>query len=171
MSSTSSQKTGPPRLDPTQRLLHRFYEPLVLLKILDPTRGNQSSPSTSEPRLGSLEEVWRRFLDQLSWTCDSEPGGTTVSSIAAQATPDGPVYWLAANTDPALKALPHLVWVLTRLESAFDLRQPEIEELKKEIAARCIEFSRNKVRNYGRRMCSIIRKVAELDRGSNHFGE
>jgi len=35
-----------------------------------------------------------------------------VSAVAAQMTPSGPVFWLASNTNPALKARPHLEWVL-----------------------------------------------------------
>ena len=170
MSSTPTQKTGKPRLDPTQRLLHRFYEPLVLLRILDPTRGKQAS-ALMQSGASNLEETWHRFLDQLSWICDYEPGGDTVSSIAAQTTPDGPVFWLAANKDPALKALPHLLWVLEKLENSYEISPLEIEELEDEITTRCIEFGKNKVRNYGRRLRSITNKVAEsFEEGSQHLG-
>ena len=171
MSQPSRQKIGKPRLDATQRLLHRFYEPLILLRILDPTRGEQSTRPTSEPKEQSLEEKWHKFLDQLSWVCDSETGGDTVSAIAAQKTPGGPVFWLAANSNPASKALPHLRWVLKQLESIHDPSPPEIEKLEDDITTRCIEFSKNKVRNYGGRLRCNVRKVEELfEKGSHHFG-
>jgi len=171
MSQSSGEKIGKPRLDPTQRLLHRFYEPLILLRILDPTRGDQSTRSASEPKEQSQEELWHKFLNQLSWVCDSEPGGVTVSAIAAESTPEGPIFWLAANKDPAFKALPHLRWVLEQLDSIHKLSPPEIEKLEDDITMRCIEFSKNKVKNYGNRLRCSIRKVEELfENGSRHVG-
>jgi len=140
------------------RLLRRFYEPLVLLRVLDPTRGAQKCPPISDPSSDDMSELWHKFLDHLSWVCDYKKGGVTVSAIAAQSTPAGPIFWLAANKNPARKVILHLEWVLVRLESAHDASSQKLEELGREITHQCIEFSRNRVKEYGKRLCNLIRK-------------
>jgi hypothetical protein len=169
--SIEPHRSGTPRLDPDVRLLHRFYEPLVLLKILDPTRGVQIYSPALDAVSGDSHNLWRKFLDQLSWICDSRHGGDTVSAVAAEASPSGPIFWLAANTNPAAKTLPHLAWILKQLENSHDASPQEMDELDKRIIARCIEFSKDKVKNYSRSLCMCIRKAAEiLAEKSNHSG-
>jgi len=143
------------------RPLRRFYEPLVLLKVLDPTRGAQKCPSILDPSSDGMSELWHKFLDHLSWVCDYKGGGVTVSAIAAQSTPAGPIFWLAANRNPARKAVPHLEWVLAQLESAHSASSQELEELERVITRRCIEFSRSRVKDYGRQLCINIRRSYE----------
>jgi hypothetical protein len=160
--STSSQKNGRPRMDRTEKLLHRFYEPLVLLRVLDPTRGAQNSSMVPDSRSDTSQDLRRKFLDQLSWTCDYKHGGDTVSAIAAEANPQGTIFWLAANTNPRQRVLPHLQWILRQLEDSSSVSEEETEELGNKITARCIEFSKDKVKNYRRQLCFHIRKCVEI---------
>lgn len=80
---------GPPRLDRGERLRHRFYEPLYLLWILN--RGRH--PADAQPSVADQSRrflmTWRAFLDALSFVCDYEHGGATVSSVAAEYLPGG----------------------------------------------------------------------------------
>jgi hypothetical protein len=169
--SIESHKSGRPRFDPDVRLLHRFYEPLVLLKILDPTRGAQIYSPALDAVSGDANHLWRKFLDQLSWICDFKHGGDTVSAVAAEASPSGPIFWLAANTNPAAKTLPHLVWILEQLENSYNASPQEMEELDERIIAQCIKFSKDKVKNYSRSLCMCVRKATEiLAEKSNHSG-
>jgi hypothetical protein len=160
--SISSQKSGEPRMDPTIRLLHRFYEPLVLLMILDPTRGVRNTNLVPDSRFDTSQDLRRKFLDQLSWTCDYKHGGETVSAIVAEANPQGTTFWLAANINPKQKTLSHLEWILKQLEASSSASEQETEELRNEITARCIEFSKDKVKNYCRQLCFLIRKCVEI---------
>jgi hypothetical protein len=148
-----------PQRDAMSRLLHRFYEPLVLLKVLDPTRGKQNSRLSSDLGSDGSYNLWCKFLDQLSWMCDYKQGGDTVSAIGVEETTDGPTFWLAANKNPKTKAQPHLEWILGQLES---LPGREIEQVEEEILIRCIGFSRDKVKNYVRQLCTRIRICTEL---------
>jgi hypothetical protein len=84
-----------------------------------------------------------------------------VSAIAAEANPGGTIFWLAANTDSKAKVLPHLNWILRQLEQSFNASEQAIEELENKITAKCIEFSKDKVKNYSRQLCSSIRNCAE----------
>ena len=162
MSSTSVAKVGKPRLDPNQRLLHRFYEPLILLSILEPTRGSSNSHGTPDSSSDGHQDFWHKFLDQLSYLCDYQQGGTTVSAIAAQDTPTGSTFWLAANAASLQKALPHLEWVLRALESLHDASPTELDEVEEQIFTRCIEFSADKVKNYSRRLCGEFGRATDL---------
>lgn len=160
--STGSPKSGKPRMDPTERLLHRFYEPLVLLMLLDPTRGVRSTNVVPDSRSDTSQDLRRKFLDQLSWTCDHRHGGHTVSAIAAEANPQGTIFWLAANTNPKQKVLLHLEWILKQLENSSSVSEQEREELENKITARCIEFSKDKVKNYCRQLRHLTRICVEI---------
>lgn len=160
--SIGSRKSGRPRMDRTERLLHRFYEPLVLLRTLDPTRGAQNANMVPDSRSDTSQDLRRKFLDQLSWTCDYKHGGDTVSAIAAEANPQGTIFWLASNTNPNQKVLPHLEWILKQLEDSPSMSEQETEELENKITTRCIEFSKDKVKNYRRKLCFLIRKCVEI---------
>ena len=146
-----------PRKDPNERLLHRFYEPLVLLSILEPTQGR---PEVFEDSAGETDraKLWQKALDNLSWICDYRHGGETVSSIGAQRTYSGPVFWLAANRKPTKDVIQHLAWILMIIESSFHSSRSDRKKLQEEISTRCIKFSRDKVKNYTRRLCTSIEK-------------
>ena len=158
--SINGQRVGKPRLDPTARLLHRFYEPLVLLEVLDPTRGAQNAHSFPDSKSDTSQDLRRKFLDQLSWTCDYKRGGESVSAIAAEANPRGTVFWLAANTDSRGRVLSHLKWILEQLEQSFNASDQATVELENKITAKCIEFSKEKVKNYSRQLRNCIETLA-----------
>ena len=154
--STDSQGLSKHRTNPVTRLLHRFYEPLVLLLVLDPTRGVQNPQSFPDSKSDTSQDLRRKFLDQLSWTCDYKRGGDSVSAIAAEAKPRGTVFWLAANTDSKGRVLSHLTWVLEQLEQSFNASDEATEELENKITAKCIEFSKEKVKNYSRQLRNCV---------------
>jgi hypothetical protein len=158
--STDSQRVGKPRMDRALRLLHRFYEPLVLLGVLDPTRGAQNAKPFPDSKSDTSQDLLRKFLDQLSWTCDYKRGGESVSAIAAEANPEGTVFWLAANTDSKGKVLSHLKWILEQLDKSFDASDQEKEELENRITTKCIEFSKEKVKHYSRQLKNCVETLA-----------
>jgi hypothetical protein len=75
------------------RLLHRFYEPLILLEALGQTRGERDRP---EDRLDGRSRR-RRLQDNLSSLCDTEKGGQTTSAAAFAKSPNGITLWIASN--------------------------------------------------------------------------
>ena len=83
-----------PRLNPEDRLRSRFYEPLVLLHVLDRTGELRISRCPSEDRVTDnlqLRELRRTFLDQLAYVCDHVKGGDTVTAMALEAQPSGDI--------------------------------------------------------------------------------
>jgi len=102
------------------KLMKRFYEPLVLQHVLDPTRGSHIH---REP-LGSLDEseldnckLRRSFVDSLAYICDFQKAGTgaTVTAIALEMRPAGVVFWVAANEDVERKVVLSLEGILKNL--------------------------------------------------------
>ena len=81
-----------------RKLLQRFYEPLLLLSLLDPVRSaHVDLPSNPEHGALSLMELRRSFTDQLAYLCDFKKGGDSVTAIALQSTPHGVVVRCASN--------------------------------------------------------------------------
>lgn len=152
---SKSPRPGLPRFDQVDRRLHCFYEPLVLLRIVEPTRGSRKHEMPLESTDGSFQIRCHRFLDDLSWLCDYRTGGRTVSSIAVEETPQGPIYWLAANESPRKKVRDHLKRILQQLES---LASPagEASAVELAICQQSIQFSRDKVRHYVRQLGKFV---------------
>jgi hypothetical protein len=153
-----SLRPGRPRFDQIDRRLHCFYEPLVLLRILEPTRGSRKHEMPLESTDGSFQTRFHRFVDDLSWLCDYRTGGRTVSSIAVEDTPQGPIYWLAANESPDKKVKDHLERILQQLESlASSPEEASVVELA--ITRQSVPFSREKVKHYVRQLGKAVDSV------------
>lgn len=79
----------------------RFYEPLILISLLDPVQGAQSSeqPLISDSIEHEAKRMRRTILYRLSAMCDYAKGGQTVTAIAVEHRPSGPIYWISSNED------------------------------------------------------------------------
>ncbi|KAK7967992.1 uncharacterized protein PG986_002269 [Apiospora aurea] len=93
-----AKKKGPntPRLDPYQRLISRFYEPLRLLHVLGQTRGKHTAvPKCVDP----TQKSRRRLLDNLAYLCVFGKGGKCppAAAIGMEGVETGYVLWLASN--------------------------------------------------------------------------
>ena len=64
------------------KLLLCFYEPSLLLSVLDPLRQAHRPDFIHDRNLQQPKKIWRNFLDQLSFLCDSESGSDTMTSVA-----------------------------------------------------------------------------------------
>ncbi|KAK4574801.1 hypothetical protein LTR86_001643 [Recurvomyces mirabilis] len=82
------------------KLLRRFYEVLILLRVLGQVQGERIRNPDFE--VGSLErldlkQMRRLVMYHLCVMCDYEKGGGTVTAMAAQDHPGGSLYWIAVN--------------------------------------------------------------------------
>jgi hypothetical protein len=133
MTTKRRTKVGTPRLDPTERLRHRFYEPLLLLGMLNPRRNGGHEQPTIAFRTRNFISDWRRFLDALAWFGDYKHGGQTVTAIAANSSPAGVHFWMG------------ILHHLSALSSASNEDKIAIGRI---IVAQSVQSSRNKIRNY-----------------------
>jgi hypothetical protein len=150
-------RTQPPesfRRDPQQRLLCRFYEPLILLLTLGKTRDNHTLsdlPRSSDFLKWPLKFLRRLFLHELAFVCDYKKGGDTVAAIGLETTPEKKIFWIAANSCPAQKIVPFLRQLLARLKTIADNpanTKEGVEEVVEEIAKSCIEFGTHRIKAY-----------------------
>ena len=115
-----------------------FYERLVLLSLLSPTKGSRRTPR---------RPAWHRFLDDLCCLCDTQPGGRTVVSIAVEEDVSSLRFWIAANKR-LRSAYEHFEWILGSLSKLDESSLEAAETAKSCILERSANCSRQKIRNY-----------------------
>jgi hypothetical protein len=146
------KKAQAPRLYPEDRLNRRFYEPLVLLHVLDRNGQQRISRCPSEDQVAPRPqpcELRRTFLDQLAYVCDSIKGGDTVTAMALEAQQSGSVtFWVASNTKPPAGTIYFLRRILTTLQSLTSSRPEQWIIIEDETARRCIDFNLKSVKTY-----------------------
>jgi hypothetical protein len=164
-----------PRLDPEDRLLKRFYEPLVLLHVLD-RNGEQRMPRT--PEIGDLSdmqlrELRRTFLDQLAYVCDNIKGGDTVTAIALEAQPSGTVFWVASNNGVSTRTTDFLGKVLCTLQSLAACQTESARGVTEAgLSQMCIEFGIRRIKAYQALLRKPLQKCqTELKRSGQQTGE
>jgi OTT_1508-like deaminase len=146
-----------PRLDAHKRLLSRFYEPLVLLHVLD-RNGEQRVPrSHQEDFSTSAQELRRNFLEQLAYICDFVKGGDSVTAVALEAHPSSVIYWIASNSEPSEVVVSHLHEILCLLSNLSSSSESFRRTLEERVATKCVQFSAKRVEAYQ----TLIRRPLE----------
>jgi hypothetical protein len=139
-----------PRLDPHQRILSRFYEPLILLCTLGRTRGEHRPadfPRSADVTSWPLKYVRRLFLNQLAFLCDYDTGGDSVTAISIQHTPQQRIFWIAANICPSKKIAPFVQDRLLLLKYVAESRVA-IDEAIDPFLAACIDHAKPRIKAY-----------------------
>lgn len=170
MSATTTPMTktyvvGAPRFNPAERLRHRFYEPLILLWILNSARG----PTPVQPTVGHTSREFpsslREFLDSLAWLCDHKHGGMSVCAVAAEALPVGTRFWFASKQ---VKGRDHLQWILETLGKMDETPESDGAQVEESIARTSIAFCKDKIKNY-RRNLTRRTEIAREDTVGDHL--
>ena len=155
-----AQSNGSSKLNLPTKLLHRFYEPLGLLFALGKTRGTHTHKSlpTSE-QVDSLTplELRRQFLNELAFLCDHEKGGDTVTAIGLGQTPQGHVFWVAANECPQRLIVPFLSKLLMILMEAHGKRDGQL--LTEDIFRISVRFAHARIKTYARFLSSDLERL------------
>ena len=145
------------------KLLNRFYEPLVLLRVLDPNRGSRILRFKAEPN--GEEELRRSFIDYVAYICDYEKGGDTVTGAAMQKEPAGVTIWLAANTTIKPKTESFLQDVLDCLAAVSVSNRKCIED---DLAIKIIDFNKKRLQVYRSSLRQPLRQsLQRLREGHN----
>jgi hypothetical protein len=159
--------------------MKRFYEPLVLQHILDPTRG---SHIRWEP-LGSLDEsevddckLRRSFVDSLAYICDFQKGGATVTAIALETRPAGEVvFWVAANEDVKKKVVLSLKGILKNLACRADLDglvgEEPTERVTESTFRRVVELGMPRLKAYWQLMQGPLERCLKILESEQSRGE
>lgn len=126
------------------KLLRRFYEPLVLLYVLDRNRGDRIPRHNSDTD-GPRDELRRSFVDSIAYICDYKKGGDTVTAAALQREPAGVTIWLAANNHVKEETIYFLRQILNDLVVVSASTQALTED---RLAARIIDYNRKRLQAY-----------------------
>ncbi|KIX09313.1 uncharacterized protein Z518_00392 [Rhinocladiella mackenziei CBS 650.93] len=143
------------------KLLHRFYEPLVLLYVLDKVQGDHFLPNSDRLPLNDAppKELRRRFLSSLSYICDYKKGGDTITAIGAASNPL--TYYVACNKGPKDRVKPFLESILTKLGLIFELDKEQRKKVANEILDICAEFSKKRIETYWDFLRGALMKCGE----------
>ncbi|KAI8625486.1 hypothetical protein F5Y19DRAFT_266702 [Xylariaceae sp. FL1651] len=121
------------------KLWRRFYEPLVLLKILGSTRGKHSPALREHKRY--------RFLENLAYICDRDKGGHTTSAVGLEEAFDGFKFWIACNSPKeTAKGIPFLKATLRAARDIADLPTDEKSTPERELIQKCSEYARLRIK-------------------------
>ncbi|KAI8959090.1 hypothetical protein F5Y11DRAFT_334117 [Daldinia sp. FL1419] len=155
--------------DPYSKLLHRFYEPLILSKVLGRTRGTHTSAPQDN---GDDQRRCRRLLRNLSYLCDYDKGGDTTSSIALEDSEQCYVFWIASNaTRTGNKIVEFLESSLAKVYRIVTTTEDQRRSLEAEFTRACIDFAKSRVKNEVNLLSGAARKckahIDNEDRGAD----
>ena len=157
--------TSPKHRKAADKLMMRFYEPLVLQHALGPTRGDRiqceplDNQDESELDDGKLR---RSFLNNLAYICDFERGGATVTAIALEQRVAGVVFWVVANEnvkDKVVKTLEEILKGLAGLDGTTREREERVEERTFRYAAK---LGMPRLKSYRKAMQESLKKCLRI---------
>lgn len=149
---------GKPRLDAYQRILCRFYEPLILLKLLLGS-GNLGPHLVVTHDPSNLEATQRRFLKNLAYICDFRKGGATTTSICVEEREDSYIFWFAVNSDAGgSKVLEFLRSALPKLKDLLDLQKDDKSDEDDAFLVKCIQHAGYRVKKEAKNLSAAVKK-------------
>jgi hypothetical protein len=95
----------------------------------------------------TTKELRRRFLNSLSYICDYQKGGDTITAIGAAT---GPGYYVAGNKTPQEKVRTFLKVIFSRLEQMYNVESGERLKMERELLELCASFSEERIQTYWR---------------------
>lgn len=135
-----------------------LYDALTLMRTLTPSFGSRPVRKTN----------WHRFLDHLSWLCDSKCGGQTVISIAVEWSGRTSKFWIASNSAGVDRHVAHLKSILAKLLGLQAASDQALEAATRDIFAESITFNRLRVHDYTRKLRRYVECVkAEVCSGDD----
>jgi hypothetical protein len=154
---SSSKKCQPNKRN---KVLHRFYEPLVLLHVLDRIQGDhvpRQREDSSPPDHASRTELRRRFLESLAYACNYEKGGDTMTAIFVSSAPL--IYHIATNKPlkETNKVVPFLDCLLKQLRT---VSHSSVRE-EHQILEKYVAFSEKRISTYWQFLQNSLKKCRE----------
>ena len=143
------------------KLKRRFYEPLVLSHALSHTQGDRIAEDMvtwTEDLLGRQISSRREVLRQLCRACDYEKGGETVTSMALEKTPQGPVYWISTKESNCNRVLPFLQQLLDTLHTGAD----SISTLRAMLLKQTTDFAASRIHDHRRLLQIELTRTQEV---------
>jgi hypothetical protein len=132
---------GCPRLDHYHKILSRFYEPLLLLKLLGQSRGDQK-PKPHD--LNSAQFTRRDFLRNLCHICDLDRGGDTCTAIGLADHDNFYGFWVASNKGKD-EITAFLKAALALLRNVNELPETQLSQKEAEFMKFSVDFAKRRI--------------------------
>lgn len=139
------------------RIVHKFYEPIVLLVSLlgaSKLKGITTPPPPDPPiNIEDLKQVFQAYVNKLGHVCDSNRGGDTVTSfliLNRGGTQAGFRYWFAANrqTNEQLENTVVFVKALLHRLGRAPMGRTHQHTVRRELLSDILRFNRPRVSIY-----------------------
>lgn len=141
------------RLDFYQKLLRRFYEPLVLLRLLGRSHGNHK---TYPHHPNNFQSTRRQFLQNLAYICDYEKGGNTCTAIGLEELDVCYRFWVASNEKTPI--VPEFLTIaLQRLSEISNSPESEFQQRETDFSKLCVDFARPRIFKERKLLSAAIR--------------
>ncbi|KAI0539331.1 hypothetical protein GGR58DRAFT_524647 [Xylaria digitata] len=141
------------------QLWRRFYEPLIILKILGGTRGQHSARPVQQSPV-------HRFLDNLAYLCDHLKGGPTTSAVGLENAPERFNFWVASNEPKkSEKSAPFLTSFLRDVRIIADSPASQKASLREKLVRRSVEFANNRVKKEAKMLTKDISRYMQFFKG------
>lgn len=137
------------------KLWRRFYEPLVMLNILGPTRG-EHSPLPAPDAL-------HRLLDNLAYICDHDKGGSATSAVGLEDARERYIFWIASNSPKhSAMSVSFLKDALNSVRVIASSPPGKRGSLQDKFIHKCVEFAKRRVKKETSLLMSDITKCTRL---------
>ena len=129
------------------KLAKRFYEPIVLLKVLNATYDKKpyNAPDPSSDMAQSPEHTFQWFVNTLAQLCDSEKGGKTVTAFTVMQYPDGIEYRFTSNQRDTEDFIRTQDFASSILHILGNMQGCEKQSVISNILRKSLSFSRSRV--------------------------
>lgn len=166
--ATSNRTHTMHRVGDYTKLIHRFFETLILLQVLGQTR---RTLDISPREAFTPQERRRRLLDNLAYLCDYDKGGETTAAIGLEEKPDRFIFWVSSNLRGANNKVKD--FLAARLDEIKTIQRhgDERVSLEDRFTQRCIEFAKNRVSKEAKVLQNKIRQcITSLALEGNNEG-
>jgi hypothetical protein len=136
----------------TSGFTNRFYEPIVLLDVLNATceKKPYNEPDASSDTTQSPEHTFQCFVNKIAQLCDSEKGGETVTSFVVLQHPDHIEYRFTSNQRATADFNRAKNFTTSILRILGSMKRHEKQSVISDILRKSLSFSRSRVTVYMR---------------------
>lgn len=145
-----------PRMDRYQRLLNRFFEPLILQRSLGKAQGAHT-PAPKET--DTDKSTRRRFAENICSVCDYKKGGDSTPAIGIEERGDCYNFWVASpqTSDRIVKFVQTILKDIQCIATTSDELKPSKET---EFVHKCINFCKPRIGKEAAWLRRIIQKCS-----------
>lgn len=145
--------------------MNRLDDYVVSLSMLGTARLVRRHQISGREPLSEEIKTWRCLLDELSWLCDYKTGGRSVTSIAAEATVSGSIFWFASNGTAQSRVKNQLKWILQELGSIKTTGTTGSKDVQRRIFKNSVEFSYRRIELYWSKLQALIKSSGSIVAG------